>query len=124
MLEREPIQATVTCRRTRVEQRCVAFAQRHDLRIILKEWKKFAIAPNTAHIQRMVAHAPFAEKSRQRSGVAFDLRVRDFQQSAALRTVVQHVGNRIFRAATSLPAPVSPSINTVAERGAISLICA
>ncbi len=55
-----PVQPAVLRRARRLEQRRVAFAQRHHLAVIVQERKQFAIAPDAALVEGRVGHAPLA----------------------------------------------------------------
>jgi hypothetical protein len=67
--------------------------------MIVEKRDHLPISPDPALIQRLVGEAPFAPDALQFLRVVNPVRVRGFQQPAALRAVVDNFGDRIAGAA-------------------------
>ena len=75
------------------QQRRAAFAQRHHARVVVQERDELAVAPDAALVQRRVGHAALAPQGLQLTGGLRRLAVHRFQQTAALRAIVEHFGD-------------------------------
>src|ERR1035441_8302318 len=81
------------------QQRRAAFPQRYHLREIVQERDELAVAPDAALVQRGVGAAARAPQGFQLIGGLRRFAVDRFQQTAALRAIVQDLGNGEPRAA-------------------------
>ncbi len=69
MFEGKLIEPAVRRRGRRIQQWRIALAQCHDLRVVVEEGEKLAIAPHATRIECAVAHAPVAKETPQRCDV-------------------------------------------------------
>ncbi len=104
MLESDLIEPTVLRREGSVQQRRIPFPQRHHMRVVVQERKQLAITPDSAGIERRIAQPALPEQVAQFAGAGPRAAVDGFDQAAAFRTVVQHLGNRETLAAGRLKA--------------------
>src|ERR1035437_5846512 len=81
------------------QQRCAAFSQCDHAREVVQKGNELAIAPDAALIQRGVRGAAPPPQSFQLIGGLRRLAVHRFQQTAAVRAIVEDFGNRKPRAA-------------------------
>ena len=79
MFENNIIQPRVSRSFAGSKQRSVPFAQRDNVRFRIQEVDKFAVTPNTALVNRRVAHPPFAPDFLKLLGGKVQLRLRSFQ---------------------------------------------
>lgn len=104
MFETNPPHPRIARRQTPVEQWRVPFPQRHHMTLILEKREHLAVTPHSALIERLIAHPPLAPSLLQRPGVASLALISDFEQTAALRAVVNHFRYRVFRSTSGLKA--------------------
>src|SRR5205823_1784088 len=104
VLEREPFQLSILRRPRRVENRRVAFAQRHHVAQIVKEGKHLAVSPDAALRKRRVVHAPLAPEPLQPLRIGTGGFISRFQQTAARGAVIDNFADIEMRAARRIEA--------------------
>jgi hypothetical protein len=104
MLENQAVQPGVGGRARRLQQRCIAFPERHHAVEAVEERDDLAVAPHTALVERRVARPALAPKTLQRLRIFRAAGVSALQQAAATRAVVDHISDREARAAALLKA--------------------
>src|SRR5581483_5598242 len=89
---------------TAIENRSGPFAQRHDAPVIGDERDELAVTPHAALVDRSVGQPALPPRGFPFSGTGLRRAVGSFQESAAARTVVNHLCGGIPRAALLLEA--------------------
>ena len=99
VLESELVESAVLRRARAAQQGRVAFAQSHDVPVVIDEREQLAIAPDAALIERRVGHPALAPGPFQRRGIGTPEIVSRFEQPAALRAVIEDFGDVVARTA-------------------------
>src|SRR5579883_395241 len=92
MLEGEAIETAVLSSGGCIEQRRIAFAQRHDAAFLAIERQKLAITPDAALIERLIT-SPSLPPHFLPGGSFGVTEEANFEQTSALRAVIDHFSN-------------------------------
>ncbi len=99
VLEYQPVEPAVLSGLARLEQWCIALAQRDHAVVSGKKRNEFAVAPNPALVEGRIGKAPFAPGPFQHQRGLFGRIVDCLEQASAARAIIKDVGDGEPRAA-------------------------
>ena len=104
MLEREPVQAAVFGGARSIQHRRIPLAQRNSVVMVSIEGQQLTIAPDSALVELGIGSAALAPDLFERIWFGRGFDEASFQESAAVRAIVNRVGDGKARATFLLEA--------------------